>query len=387
MFVLHVHDRWSALGGADWHLVSLLDSWPGRVRVAGVFGRADGSVPGGIKAPELFFIKKLDKKAPFYAEEQVGRALTELIAARGPDLVHVHNILNPRLLEAAARTGQALITVQDHRFFCPGRGKVRADGALCDRPLGPACSGCFEDEGYFLKVLELVRARLAALGEFRAVITLSRYMKNELVQAGLDEAKIHVIPPFAHGLDQASASPASGKDVLFVGRVVWAKGIFDLLEALGLVDRAARLIIAGAGAIDEQVRARVRELGLENRVDFLGWTPHADLAGVYGRARLTVAPSRWQEPFGIVGLEAQSLGRPTVAYDVGGIRDWLEDGVTGLIAPPGDVPALASRLDLVLGDPGLAEELGRAGRDRAAAHFDRDVLMGRLIGLYRETAG
>ena len=384
MFVLHVHDRWSSLGGADWHLISILDSWPDHARVAGVFGRRDGSVSVSpdINTPPLFFIKKLDKKAPFSGEARVGGLLSELIDQQKPDLIHVHNILNPYLMERLAESGRALITVQDHRFFCPGRGKVRADGTLCDRPMGLTCSECFDDEPYFLKVLELVRARLSALHGFRAIIVLSRYMKRQLAQAGLPDENIHVIPPFVHGLDQTYSPAAFGREILFAGRVVRSKGVFDLLEAMALADHSAKLIIAGAGTVDGEVEDQVRGLGLENRVTFLGWTQHSEMAAVYRRARLVVMPSLWQEPFGIVGLEAQALGRPAAAYEVGGVSDWLEDSVTGLLIPHGNILALASCINVLTKEPQLASELGRAARERTAKGFNRVVLMDRLFELY-----
>ncbi len=387
MLTLHVHDRWSALGGADWHLISVLDNLPAGVDAAGVFGRSDDSVePGHEPRRGLNFIRKLDLKAPFAAERKTAAELEAFIRKTGPDLVHVHNILNPVLMEAAAACGRAVITVQDHRFFCPGRGKVREDGSLCNETFGLHCAGCFDEEKYFLRLMELVRARLKALESFRAIVVLSRYMKQELIRAGLPEDRIEVIPPFVHDMDLTESPAAFGRDILFAGRLVWAKGVFDILEALSLLDSSARLVVAGAGTIEDQVAERVRELKLENRIDFLGWTPHRDMAGIYRRARVVALPSRWQEPFGIVGLEAHALGRPVVAYDVGGVREWLKDGETGVIVPAGNVLALTAGLQVLLRESETAEELGRAGRERVEMLFDRNELMNRLVGVYEKAS-
>jgi glycosyltransferase involved in cell wall biosynthesis len=391
MLVLHVHDRWSALGGADWHLLSVLDSLPEWVRPAGLFGRADGSVDGsglaGLSRVELHFLKKLDQRAPFENQGRVGARLLELVQNLGPDLIHVHNILNPHLLKVLAESGPAVMTVQDHRFFCPGRGKVREDGRLCRETFGRSCAGCFRDREYFERLLDLVESRLSSVARFKALTVLSHYMGQELIQAGLDGDRIQVIPPFCHGLEQQAGPAAEGRSILFVGRLVWAKGLFDLLQALALVPGDGKLVVVGSGTMDEQVAARVRELNLTDRVEFTGWRSHQELAAVYGQARLVVLPSRWQEPFGIVGLEAQALGRPVVAYDVGGVREWLDHGVTGLMTSPGDIPALAAAMTRLLEEPALATALGEAGRRVAQARFDRQSLMARLTDLYQAVVG
>lgn len=351
-------------------------------------GRADGSVPAGHEPPAgLFFIKKIDRKTPFAAEIRVGEQLRAFIKKFKPDLVHVHNILNPHLLQVIAESGPAVMTVYDHRFFCPGRGKVKADGSLCRQVFGLGCAGCFQEEKYFVRLLDLVRARLKAVNRFTALIVASRYMKQELTLAGVDQARIHIIPPFVHGLDQGQEPPGPGREVLFAGRIVWAKGIFDLLEALTLVDGDVRLAVAGAGTLDEAVAARVKELKLDKRIDFLDWVAHQDMARLYRRARLLVLPSRWQEPFGLAGLEAQTLARPVLAYDVGGVREWLQDGRTGIIVPPGNVLALASGVNVLMREPGQASALGRAGRDLAMERFNPARLMTRLTSLYQQIAG
>ena len=387
MRVLHVHDRWSALGGADWHLIGLLKYLPREFKAYGLFGRMDGSV-GADKPVSLpggpHFIKKLDKKAPFAAEKKVAVQVRKTVSRLKPDLIHVHNILNPVLLETLAEPRPAVITVQDHRFFCPGRGKVRADGSLCHRPYGLSCAECFQDEKYFVRLLTLVRARLAALSGFTSIIVLSNYMKSELVTAGLEADKIHVIPPFVHGFEGPANKPVPGWDILFAGRLVWAKGIFDLFEALALTDPGLKLLVAGDGPAFESVAVRGKDLGLVQRIGFTGWTDHPDMACWYQSVRVVVMPSRWQEPFGIVGIEAQSQARPVVAYDSGGIRDWFEDGVTGLLVPSGNVPALAESLDTICHDADTAAAMGQAGQRLVNERFNRDVLMNRLVDLYRQ---
>ena len=96
-------------------------------------------------------------------------ALEELAKEWRPDIVHVHNVVNPWVLEWAA-TRRSVLTVQDHRFFCPGRGKLSQKGEICLRPMDDErCAVCFEDKDYFSEILGLTEARLAAAQRFSSV--------------------------------------------------------------------------------------------------------------------------------------------------------------------------------------------------------------------------
>ncbi len=93
-------------------------------------------------------------------------------------------------------------------------------------------------------------------------------------------------------------------------------------------------------------------------------------------------PSVWPEPFGLVGIEALAAGRPAVASATGGMGDWLEDGVSGLLAAPGDATDLAAKLNELLADPGRQRVLGEAGRERVAARFSRRHHVAAILDAY-----
>jgi glycosyltransferase involved in cell wall biosynthesis len=159
---------------------------------------------------------------------------------------------------------------------------------------------------------------------------------------------------------------------LFVGRLESEKGIHVLLEAMVEVARAvpeSRLLLAGDGRLRGELERRVRELGLEDRVEMLGWVARDGLREVYERASVLVLPSLWEEGLGMVLVEAGLMGRAVIGSDLGGIKDVVRHGENGLLVPPGDAASLASALATVLGDPDIARRMGEAGTGIAASYL------------------
>jgi UDP-glucose:tetrahydrobiopterin glucosyltransferase len=176
------------------------------------------------------------------------------------------------------------------------------------------------------------------------------------------EEQVTVVPPFVHGLD-LEARPDRPPCVLFVGRLTATKGAMDAVEAWRLAGLDLPLVVAGTGPL----RAALEESGAR----VLGWLNHERLSAVYKSARALVMPSRWQESFGIAGLEALTLGTPVAAWRSGGVGEWhAGEG----LAPWGDIPALAAA---------LRNAVGR--RAEAPVGFDRESLMDRLAGVYAKT--
>jgi glycosyltransferase involved in cell wall biosynthesis len=262
--------------------------------------------------------------------------LATLCQQRNIDLVHVHNIMNPRILNEVHALTSA-ITVQDHRMFCPGRGKWIPGVGLCHDPFAEdICRGCFVEEAYFQKILATTSRRFEVLSRMELIIVLSAYMKSELVQAGIDAKKIHVLPPVVHGLDPPESTEGLEDEdgfVLFVGRLVEAKGVREVIEAWQRADVGLPLVVAGAGP----ERGKLDHVP---GVRWEGWVSRSRLTELYGSARVMVMASRWQEPYGIVGVEARSMGVPVVAWDSGGVREWLPDEPV----PWGDVNGLAQAI-------------------------------------------
>lgn len=355
--ILHLCDRLTDRGGAYTWMLGVLEGLAADHQLRLAVGAEEGLVR--VPCP-------VEARPGLEARTAAPVELDGLAAAFAPDVIHVHNVVNPAVLEWAAERTNALLTVQDHRFFCPTRGKWTLGGEICRRPLmREVCASCFDDPVYFREIHALTERRLAAARRL-PVTVLSRYMREELVAAGVPPRSVHVVPPFVHGLD--AGAPSDGPPcVLFVGRLVEAKGARDAVEAWRRSGVGLPLVVAGAGPLRAELAAWDGEAegpGLE----LVGWVSRDRLASLYRRARALVLPSRWQEPFGIVGLEALSYGVPVVAWESGGIAEWHPG--PGLVAW-GDVEALARA---------LAEAVHR--RVTLVPGYERAEALGRLLALY-----
>jgi glycosyltransferase involved in cell wall biosynthesis len=182
--------------------------------------------------------------------------------------------------------------------------------------------------------------------------------------------------------------------ILTVGRVVERKGIAYLLRALpavaAVVDAKVAIVGSGDPKVEADLRALTAGLGLQDRVEFAGKVPEADLIRWYRSCDVFCLPAIVDsqgetEGLGVVLLEALNYARPVVASEVGGIPDIIKDGRTGLLCPQKDPAALAAALLKVLSNPTLAETLGRQGHGFIRTDFSWDRIVAKWEDFYART--
>jgi glycosyltransferase involved in cell wall biosynthesis len=179
-------------------------------------------------------------------------------------------------------------------------------------------------------------------------------------------------------------SAAEVDRVLFVGRLLEAKGIFDLLEAFSTVVGQARcdLVVVGRGEHERRVRREIVRLGLEEHVRMKGYLSGADLHREYAEATLLVLPSYWDEGFPTVLAEAMDAGLAIVTTRIRGAADHLVEGKHALFVDPRDVTAIASAILKLLRDRELSERMGSANRERVRI-FDPEVVGAEYLHVLR----
>jgi glycosyltransferase involved in cell wall biosynthesis len=187
--------------------------------------------------------------------------------------------------------------------------------------------------------------------------------------------------PAATELFQPPRAGSARSGLLFVGRLNAQKGLSHLIDALPRLAGDPTLDVVGDGPDRAALEARVRALGMADRVRWHGALPQQRLPAMYSAAAALVVPS-WEEGLGLVAVEALLCETPVVAFRSGGLVDVVEDGVTGRLVTPGERLALAAAISELLEDPGAAARMGREGRARMLATFAPDAVAARYMDVY-----
>ena len=354
-------------------------------------------------APEIDFPSLLAEFSPRAAWTVLSRSIHNREAARSiaalvdevrPDIAHFHNIhghLTTSIVGPLHRRGIPIVwTLHDFRQICPNTSFL-SHGEICER--------CLPNRFYevllhrckkgslaasLIAMLTMYYERLSRVPHrVRHFITPSRFLKSKLVEGGFTPERITPIPNF---VDLDAYGPGGEKGYfLYIGRLLFEKGLDTLIRAVAAMDRG-ELWIVGEGPVEAELRALAAGLGTE-RVHFKGYQAGDDLKRILSEAQFVVLPSRWYEnlPFSI--MEAFACARPVVASNVGGIPEMVEDGVNGYLFPVGDVEALAGRLGAMLDDPARRREMGSRAREKAERLYGRDEHYRKIEKIYREVLG
>jgi len=239
-----------------------------------------------------------------------------------------------------------------------------------------------------------LEARLSNLAT--TIICCSEYMAGEITRLfKIPRNKVHVIP---NGVDPANLGipkrlvpgerpPRSGeKIVLFIGRLVPEKGVQVLLKAFSLLSGLLpdlNLLVGGRGPYGFYLKEMAEKLGLDGKVEFLGFLDEADRNKHLKQADVAVFPSLY-EPFGIVALEAMAAQVPVIVSDTGGLREVVDHGIDGYKVPPGRPELLAYYIRGVLENPGLARDLTMQAWKKVLTVYDWQNIALETLDVYRE---
>jgi glycosyltransferase involved in cell wall biosynthesis len=372
---LFVHERFGAWAGAEANAFLTAAELKRRGHTVGLLhGAPTGR--GESSWQEVFTSR-------FFLDGNPPRAAVRAAVGEfGPDLLYVHKMANLEVLEAVADSGVPVVRmVHDHDLYCmrsykynPLNRKICTRGAslACVFPCG-AVIARNRDGGFPLRWVSYLakRKELALNRRFSRLVVATQFMKAELLRNGFAPEKIELHAPVPPRNDTAVVSSFSDDNrIIYSGQIIRGKGVDVLLEALARVRLPFQCFILGDGSHRPFCERLSRELGLAGRVHFQGFLPPDQLPRFYQDASLAVVSSVWPEPFGAVGLEAMRYGLPVVAFDAGGIGEWLIDSYNGYLVPWMDRIRYAQRIEVLLRHKPLARELGENGRQMAADRFD-----------------
>jgi glycosyltransferase involved in cell wall biosynthesis len=328
---------------------------------------------------------------PTCPDPQLVRRLAELVDEFRPDVVHAHGwILNSVLSLRLPQSTALVTTLHDYGLTCANKTMIPR-GQLdetCSGPSPARCIGCANQNYGAVKGTALalgLQHSLRRLDRVSMFLPISAAVRDASL-GGVAAERIDLIPSFVEDVVFDHADNAARPDflptepfILFVGALGEHKGLNLLIEAHRRMQTSAPLVLIGAGSAESLERAGT----LERPVIVRTGVPHPQIMASFAAASVAVTPSRWQEPLGLVAVEAMAAGTPVVATRVGALPEVVTHEQTGLVVEPGDPVALAAALDRVLGDPELGRRYGAAGRERAR-QYTSSAILPRILDGYRK---
>ncbi|MGH7282624.1 MAG: glycosyltransferase family 4 protein [Polyangiaceae bacterium] len=365
----------TVVGGAEEYLIRLLPE----LRASGL---------------ELsFFFEHMGRGSPiappdatsWFGDRPENAGALKSIVEWKPDVIYC-NGLNESVTEAdLSRIAPSVYSAHAYVGTCISGRKMHAfpSATVCEKRFGRACLVHYLPRrcGGLNPVSMLTRfraetSRLAAIRRFSAVVVHSEHMLTEYRHHGIEATVVPLPVVAAKALARPLPKAGGERRLVFLGRLMDVKGPEILIDAAA---RAAaslaelKLTIAGEGeeraALERRAQA-VSPAATNLSIRFVGRVDGASRDALLANADALVVPSVWPEPFGMVGLEAAAFGVPTVAFNVGGIHEWLSHGFSGCLAEPPDSDALAKAIVDCVGAPEKLAQL-RDGARAVHAEFSR----------------
>ncbi len=340
------------------------------------------------------FSSKLMLPVRAFHSSRVAKELRHLQKKGGFDLWVIQNALpglSPSVYQTAFDLKVPVVHyLHNYRMGCTN-GFFLNHGQPCERCLGgnfwPAFqTACWQNSRLISGFMGVILRRVRSIGTFRKVaawISISEFQKKKHVEIGIPAERIHNIHHFYESGTPPPPTPTSG-DTLFLGRLSREKGVDLLLRAWAKVKNGnRRLVIAGTGPEESSLKKMASDLNLANVV-FTGFLNKEQQVSLWSNSSALVVPSIWDEPFGLVVLEAWAKERPVVAYAKGALPELIHHGVNGLLADPFSVEALARNIQEVIDKPDLGPRLGKAGNQRLKDEFNRTLWLSRINAVYQK---
>jgi glycosyltransferase involved in cell wall biosynthesis len=353
-------------------------------------------IPFGRSSDEIgqwSLAKKASLPARTVWSRETHRELKAALREHRPEVVHVHNtfpLLSDAVLYACRDARVPVVaTVHNYRLAC-SNGSFFRDGAVChdcNRGLTvrAVVHGCYRDSPAATAPLTLAKRvhRQAWESLISAYVFISESQRDLHAQLGFPSSRVFVrynlIP--RQGRLQAARTPT----VVYAGRLHEAKGARLLMAGWDAYigksgEPGLKLVIAGGGPLEDEMAAWA---SVRPSVEMTGTVSSDRCAELIARARAVVVPSVWEEPFGLVAVEAMAAGVPPIAAGHGSFPELITPGVDGVLFTPGDPDALALALADVERNPGQYETYGDQARKTYEQRFDPQRSVEELLEIYR----
>lgn len=381
MKILHINDKITISGGVEVYIKQLLELSPKHGIKALWLGINTSNGFFNLKS----FLTKTDNKHKLSFNE-LFKYLTEFISNNKIEIIHVHSISNPKLLEALFLLRPIVRSMHEPRMFCPGQGKFfRKSERACDKPFGLHClyhaykeGCCNRHPKRLLKAYKNVYYETKKAGsQYAAIFVMSNYMYDEALKVGFNKDNLvlnTLLTPTINKDLLIDSTYDEVKSLVFVGRLSKTKGVHYAIEnIITLLDKGYKVQfdIVGSGHDENYFKSLVPQQYSEQFI-FHGWQDREATDLILRKAYVVLFPSIYPEAFGISGIEAMMRGKPVVGFDVGGVRTWLKDGVTGYLVTVKDTNVLTEKTAFLLNNNETYCRMSEYARDIALNEFSSE---------------
>ena len=279
------------------------------------------------------------------------------------DMVIVHNIIPPDLLKNLP-ADKTFFFAHDHNIYCQRHHYYTPVGRInCHRKYSK----------FICKLCSLGRNEAPPLAEYRKfpALVLSDFMAENLRKNGFQ--KVIKLPAFMQCVTRKSAFMPNGVlRILFLGQLIRGKGADLMLKTLAKLDIPFECTIAGDGKDRTMLEAMTQKYHMQDKINFTGFVSEPDK--LWENCDLFFFPVRWQEPFGLVGLEAMAHGVPVIAFDLVGVREYISPNC-GILIPEKDISSAAKAIRQLFSQPEKLMEMGKNGAMTVKNNFSNEIFV------------
>ncbi len=321
----------------------------------------------------------------FFANDNNIDSLIKEFYSLDIEVVFIHKSNNVNILSALNKNFFTISTIHDHDYYCFRHHKYFPIKRInCPLPMNRIyCSICSllikKDKSKALG-LSLINAneKIALAEEIKdadATIVLSKYMMRNLDLNRWNIDTVYRIYPI-HQVTNSAQLPFTktySAKYLYVGQLIRGKGVDILIEACRHLQHDYTLKILGNGNDYDYLDKMIKLYGLHKHIELVGWVD--DVEKYYSEADLVIVPSRWQEPFGLIGIEAFSRKVPVLGFDVGGISEWLHHKKNGYLVKKRTFEGLVEGLEYIDKNPELLSKWGQAAYDYVKDNYCEECFL------------
>jgi len=314
----------------------------------------------------------------------------KIIEKEKPELAHFYNtsLISPSPIIACLQHKIPVIkTFNDYEHVCPDSSKTRF-GKFCSKEISLIhCLTCDRQNiksslATVLYYLSFIKFLELAIFRKTVNISSSKSIHDALLQSGIKSKIVYQSVYLPQKIEKVKHT----KNILWAGRISKEKGLIYLIRAMKEVIKElpeANLLVAGTGKEEEKIKKIVKTWNLDKNVKFLGWLSKNEINKLYEDVDFLVMTPIWQEPFGLIGLEAMAFGKPVISFDAVGPKEIIKNNFNGFLIKCKDSSGLAKKIIELLKNKEMIEEFSMNARKKAEEFSDKRFF-NNILNIYRE---